>query len=117
MSAYQQRQFEDAQQQVRASARKGSGRKGVARRSNGGKGAAAGGIGNEGGGGNTAPRPSLYDEVMRADTRAIFKAASLAGKAADYLIGLAPATAERASGSAMEAGTGPASPTIGGAGQ
>jgi antirestriction protein ArdC len=33
--------------------------------------------------------------IMRADTRAIFKAASLASKATDYLLALAPASAER----------------------
>lgn len=33
--------------------------------------------------------------IMRADTRAIFKAASLASKAADYLLAFAPASAER----------------------
>jgi len=32
--------------------------------------------------------------IMRADTRAIFKAASLASKAADYLLAFAPASAE-----------------------
>lgn len=55
--------------------------------------------------------------IMRADTRAIFKAASLASKASDYLLGLAPVTAERDTGSAMEAELGPASPASAGAGQ
>ncbi|WP_443030487.1 ArdC family protein [Sphingopyxis sp.] len=36
--------------------------------------------------------------IMRADTRAIFKAASLASKAADYLLGFAPDAAQRAAG-------------------
>ena len=38
--------------------------------------------------------------IMRADTRAIFKAASLASKAADYLLAFAPASAERGTESA-----------------
>ncbi|WP_077145970.1 ArdC family protein [Sphingopyxis sp. KK2] len=71
MSAFQQRQFGDAAQQDRASRRKGSGRKAGARREKRGKGAGlsereARGEhegGSEGRGGNTAPRPSLYDEV------------------------------------------------------
>lgn len=44
--------------------------------------------------------------IMRADTRAIFKAASLASKASDYLLGIM-----------MEAELGPASPASAGAGQ
>lgn len=36
--------------------------------------------------------------IMRADTRAIFKAASLASKAADYLLGFAPDAAHGAAG-------------------
>jgi antirestriction protein ArdC len=36
--------------------------------------------------------------IMRADTRAIFKAASLASKAADYLLGFVPDAAQGAAG-------------------
>lgn len=47
--------------------------------------------------------------IMRADTRAIFKTASLASKAADYLLAFAPASAERDTGgtpASAERGTG-----------
>lgn len=41
--------------------------------------------------------------IMRADTRAIFKAASLASKAADYLLGFAPHAARGAAGAPEDA--------------
>ncbi len=41
--------------------------------------------------------------IMRADTRAIFKAASLASKAADYLLGFAPDAARCAAGASESA--------------
>ena len=41
--------------------------------------------------------------IMRADTRAIFKAASLASKAADYLLGFAPVAAAGAGGAPEDA--------------
>ena len=42
--------------------------------------------------------------IMRADTRAIFKAASLASKAADYLLAFAPAAEGKPSAAASEQG-------------